>query len=275
MAEKETKGVHEGTEFCHGHDHDKLFFWIVLSVALLGLIVVAIIGVATTCDRNEHQYQNVLTVSGTHELDVSPDEAVLVVQVMTRGEKAAAVSAENKELTMKVTTALQSLSSVQSELETTGVTLQRWTEWNGKDQSYSDKGYEQITTLKITTDSIDRVGTLLDAAVAAGANSVVDVTFQLKPETEERYTSQALMAATQAAKAKAQLLADAAGAKLGDLTSLNENSYVRPYYYNTKSEMAFSDAADAAPTPVLPQKVTIQASVGMSYELKDGHEYKK
>jgi len=267
--EKEEKK--EGKESCHGHGHGKFFVWSLLTLAVLGLIAVAIVSVARDGDRQD-QYPNTLSVSGTHELDVAPDEAVLTIQVMTRGPKAADVSADNKQLVEKVTAQLQSLSSVKSEIETTGVTLQRWTEWNGKEQMSEDKGYEQITTMKITTSDIDRVGTLLDVAVSSGANSVVDVQFTLKPATQQLYKQQALTEATKVARAKAQLLADAAGTKLGEITSLNENSYVQPFYYNTKAEMAFDGAPSA--TPILPQKVTIQATVGISYELENDRCWK-
>lgn len=236
-----------------------------LLVAIVGLVIV---GFARQDSGSPWEQQRQLSVSGTHELDVAPDKATVAFQVMTRGKEAKDVSAENKALLQQVMAALEAQGVAKGDIETTGVTLQRWTEWDGKEMTSIDKGYEQFTTLKVTTTDLDKVGAILDAAIGAGANSVQDVTFGLKSETEERYKQQALQAAAKAAKEKAQLLASASGAELGDLTSVSENSYVQPYYYNTRSEMAF-DAAVAVPTPISPQKVTIQASVNLGYELED------
>ncbi len=47
-----------------------------------------------------------------------------------------------------------------------------------------DKGYEQINSIRITTTELDKVGKILDASIAAGANSVQDVQFKLKDATE-------------------------------------------------------------------------------------------
>jgi uncharacterized protein YggE len=128
-----------------------------------------------------------------------------------------------------------------------------------------DKGFEQITTLKVTIKDLAKVGSVLDAAVGAGANSVQDISFELRPETQEKVKQDALKAATAAARTKAQILATAAGAKLGDIVSLSENSYIMPYLANSKTVMT---SADAAPTPINPAQVTVSASVQLSYELK-------
>ena len=132
-----------------------------------------------------------------------------------------------------------------------------------------DRGYQQITTIKITTKKLDAVGDVLDAAVQAGANSVQDVSFSLTPESEATYKEQALASAAKVAKSKAQTLASASGATLGRITSLSENSYnVQPYYYNTRSvAMDASAGSEKAPTPISPEKVSLSVSVTIGYEL--------
>jgi uncharacterized protein len=232
-------------------------------IAIIGAFIVAGIGLK---ERGSPQDQHLLSVSGTHESEVAPDQAVLVLQVMTRDATAQAASSQNKDLLTNVMAALTAQGLTNNDIETTGVVLQRWTEWNQKDMNYTDHGFEQVTTLKVTLKDLAKVGSVLDAAVNAGANSVQDISFELRPETQEKVKQDALKAATAAARTKAQILADAAGAKLGDIVSLNENSYIMPYLANSKSLMT---AVDAPPTPINPAQVTVSASVQLSYEIKE------
>jgi hypothetical protein len=230
-------------------------------IALIGLILVA--SLKTMGPFNLSPQQELLTVSGMSQTDVAPDEAVLTLQVVSRGDTAKDVSAENRQALSDVMTALAGQELPAGAVETTGLLLDRWTEWDPKSQTMVERGYEQITTLKVTVTVMESVGTVLDAAVNAGANSVQEIVFQLRPETEQKLKEAALREATAAAKAKAKVLAEASGAKLGKIASLSETSEVRPWYYAPKAA-----AVDTAPTPINPQKVTVTASVNMAYELK-------
>jgi uncharacterized protein YggE len=232
-------------------------------IAVIGLVVVAAL---RSGGEERQQQQDLLTVSGTHVLEVAPDQAVMTLQVLTNGTVAKDVSAENRQLLTQVMVALKAQGLADSDIETTGVLLSRWTEWDPKSQAMVDKGYQQATTLKVTVTDMEKVGSILDAAVNAGANSVQDISFELKPETEQRLKQQALADATADATAKAKTLATAAHARLGKVASLSENSYIQPWIYNSKAMM--DSGAGAAPTPISPEKVTIQVSVSMAYELE-------
>jgi uncharacterized protein YggE len=243
---------------------NKLLFSL-LFVAVVGLVIVA--ALRSGGERGQQQ-QNLLTVSGTHQLEVAPDQAVMTLQVLTNGTAAKDVSTENRQLLTQVMAALKAQGLTNTDIETTGVLLSPWTEWDPKSQTMIDKGYQQTTTLKVTVTDMETVGSVLDAAVNAGANSVQDISFELKPETEQRLKEQALADATADAAAKAQTLATAAHAHLGKVASLSEDSYIQPWVYNSKTIMDATVAGAAAPTPISPEKVTLQVSVSMAYELE-------
>ena len=239
---------------------------------LLWIAVFAVAGMAVVClaaisnngapDTN----RNVLTVSGTHVIEVAPDQAVLMVGVLTNDSTAQGASSENSAILQRVIAALTAQGIAAADIETTSVYLNKNQEWDYKNQVYLDRGYQQTTMLKVTVKKLDMTGAVLDAAVAAGANQVQDISFELQSQTEERYKQQALTDATKVATTKAQVLASAAGTRLGDVTNIAENSYnYVPYMYNTKQIAA--DGA-GAPTPISPQKVTLSVSVTVSYELK-------
>jgi uncharacterized protein YggE len=238
------------------------FLGLLAFIALIGLILVA--SLKTLGPFNLSPQQELLTVSGTSQADVAPDEAILTLQVVSRGDNATSVSNENKQGLSDVMAALTGQGLPAGAVETTGLLLDRWTEWDPKSQTMVEKGYEQTTTLKVTVTDIASVGSILDAAVNAGANSVQEIVFQLRPETEQKLKETALKEATTVAKAKAQVLADASGAKLGKIASLTETSEVRPWYYTPKA----AAAETTAPTPISPEKVTVTANVNLAYELK-------
>lgn len=250
-------------------DTQSKFLWaIVLIMAALVALVAFKSSTPISVNTSPQPQQDLVTVSGTHQMDVAPDQAVMTFQVQTRGTDAKSVSSQNGQLMNAVMAALKAQGVSTDQIETTGVLLDRWTEWDQQQQKTVDKGYQQTTTIKVTLTDLTKVGPVLDAAVNAGANSVPGISFELQPATEQQYREQALKDATLAAKSKAQTLASAAGISLGKVASLNENSNIVPWIYNTKAVMAGAalDSA-AAPTPISPQKVTVSATVSMAYEI--------
>jgi uncharacterized protein YggE len=202
-------------------------------------------------------------------MQVTPDEATITFSVVTDDVSAQVASQENNDLMQAIVAALRAEGVTASDIETTDIYLTKLTEWDYTRQRSVDKGYQQTATVRVTTTKLDDVGAILDAAIGAGANNVQDVSFSLTPESQATYKEQALKAAAQVAKTKAQTLASASGASLGRITSLSENSYdYQPYYYNTRAVMLDAAAgAEKAPTPISPEKVSISVSVSIGYEL--------
>lgn len=240
-------------------------------IAVLGVVVVSSFQASqpiTVNTGDQSPDRNILTVTGTHELQVAPDQATITFSVITDDMSAKVASQENSDLMNAIVTALRAQGVAASDIETINIYLTKLTEWDYNRQRNIDKGYQQTATVKVTTKNLDGVGAILDAAIGAGANNVQDVAFSLTPTAEATYKEQALTEAAQVAKTKAQTLASASGASLGRITSLSENSYnYQPYYYNTRSVMMADAGAEKAPTPISPEKVSISVSVSIGYEL--------
>jgi hypothetical protein len=245
---------------------------VIAALAVLGLVAVALLrppAPISVTTGPQSPDRNILTVTGTHELEVAPDEAALTLEVVTRYPTAAQASDMNRDLMGKVVAAIKAQGIKDAEIETTNVYLQKVQEWDYERQRSVDKGYEQRTTIRVTVKDLTNVGSVLDTAVAAGANSVQDIEFRLTPESQTKYKEQALAEAAKTAKGKAETLARASGATLGRITSLSENSFnYQPWYANSRAVMAFDVAgAEKAPTPINPEMVTITVSVSIGYEL--------
>ena len=123
-------------------------------------------------------------------------------------------------------------------------------------------GYTAHNSLCIQTDQIDKVGEYIDAAFAAGANTLDSVNFSAKDTSEA--SKQALRLAVKAAKDKAEVLAEAAGMQLGDVEQITEQS---AYSYGN-GMFRYTEAASedkAAGTQVLTSQFEVCASVSVTY----------
>ncbi|MBX3205662.1 MAG: SIMPL domain-containing protein [Labilithrix sp.] len=122
--------------------------------------------------------------------------------------------------------------------------------------------YRVSNTVRVTVRDLDKAGRLLDAAVAAGANEVWGISFEIdKPEALE---AEAREKAAKDARVRAEAIAKTQGRTLGDVVSVSENlgGGARPMPQMMKSaEMASFD------TPVAPGEIAVSAQLEVVYRL--------
>jgi uncharacterized protein len=233
-------------------------------LAIIGLIIVS--GLAIL--KPQDQTKQTMSVSGNSELSVSPDEAVIYINVITEADTADKAQSDNKATSLKVTDALKKVGIKDSDIETSNYYLNKNQIWNQMTQKYDEKGYILTHTMKVTTTDVENVGKYIDAAVSAGANGIDRITFDLTKATEKDVRSQALTAATVAAKEKAQSIAQTAGIKMGKITSIQEsNFYYTPYEYNVGMNIAPGAAKMDSVNSISPQKVSVTSSIQLIFEI--------
>ena len=95
--------------------------------------------------------------------------------------------------------------------------------------------------MSVTIRELAKAGSILDAASNAGANNIYGPT--LTRSDQDGLQAKALRAAVDNARAKARVLADAAGVRLGSVTAITEGgSEPVPVY-----EAALAQRAPSAP----------------------------
>ena len=126
-------------------------------------------------------------------------------------------------------------------------------------------GYQADNQVNVTLHDISTVGEVIDDAVKAGANLSNGITFQLSDENQG--VNQALGDAVANARSKAETLAGAGGAQLGEVVSIQESSYgsTPPIYYGRDAAMGGA-VADTA-TPIQPPTLETQVSVTVTWAL--------
>ena len=206
-----------------------------------------------------------MTVQGMGVVTVNADYATISLGVReVSGDVMSAQGLVNDEIA-SVIEALKSVGAGEGDLSTTGIGI--YPNW-----SYDDNGEESIcgytayNNVNVPLTDMDKVGAYIDAAFAAGANSLDYVEFSAKDTSEA--ADQALVLAVESAKQKAQTLADAAGVKLGGIVEITDTANVS-YDYGNGDAFAMREAADkGAGTEVLPSRQQVNATVYITFAIE-------
>ncbi len=172
--------------------------------------------------------------------------------VETRAATAKAAVAANADAMRKIINALRQARG--RELATQWVSVYPVTNDTG-----AVDGYAASNSVSATSD-VDDAPELIDAAAEAGANQISGP--GLSSSNAEALYRQALGKAVAEARARAEVLAKAAGRSLGEITDIVEGTSAMPYYAERMQ------AADAASTPIVPGEQETSASISVTFTLR-------
>ncbi|MEO5816606.1 MAG: SIMPL domain-containing protein [Gemmatimonadaceae bacterium] len=206
----------------------------------------------------------VLSTSGQGEAKVTPDRASVLVNVQTRGATAAVAANDNAQKTKAVLDALTKLGLSRDQLATEGYTVYPEMQYGKDGQSPKVVAYVVTNTVRAETKRPEQAGSIVDAAIGAGANMINSLSFYASSIDEAR--RQAIGGAVASARADAEAMARAAGGTLGALIELSTGGPTippRPMY-----DMAVRKSAMAEATPVNPgqQTVTVYVTARWRFE---------
>ncbi len=224
---------------------------------LLPLILVSTMGLASAslADMTGN-----LTVTGISTIAEVPDMATIALGVTTNGATAAAAMSANSEALAAVMKRLKAAGIDDRDIQTSNLTLNPDFVPNSAGTANEIQGYTANNMLTIRVRALDKTGAVLDAAIADGANTLNSLTFGLQtPRPEE---DKARKAAVADAIARAKLLAEAAGSKLGQILSIQETSAPEP---GPGPMYRMADAATAV--PVAGGEVEVSAAVTIVFAL--------
>lgn len=122
-------------------------------------------------------------------------------------------------------------------------------------------GYQVSNTVSAKVRTLDRIGTVLDSAVAAGGDlvRVQGIAFTVDDPQQKQATLQAREAAVRDALEKARQMAASAGITLGRLVYLTESGGIVPI--SEEVFRATAAPAPAPPTPISPGELTVTVTV--------------
>ncbi len=203
-----------------------------------------------------------ITVNGEGSVTVSPDVAYITLGVVTQASTSAAAAQENARMMSAVKAAMKAQGIADKDLRTTMYAI---------DPVYSQPstggativGYRVRNVLRVTVHTVSAAAQVLDAGTKAGANTNVSVSFGIGNPTPAQL--QALGAAMEQAREKADALAKAADVQITGVVSIDEQSFSVPL---PVTAMRAAAVASAPATPVEPGTQQVTARVVVVYAYK-------
>lgn len=236
-----------------------------LSAAVAGTALALCLGLSACSSGStvvNTENAKVITVSANSEIKAVPDLASISVTITTEGKTAAAAQKANGAPTKAVIAKLKELGVPDKEIQTSYTDLSSvWTE-DGEDESY-----EMRTSLTVGGLAVDKVHTIMDACVDAGATEVSGPEYYLSTYTETY--REALTTAIEQSRPKAEAIAKASGVKLGKVVGVTEGYEDTSYGYVTSEYMDEERAEDldGGVAPLEPGEISIRAEITVSYAI--------
>ncbi len=203
-----------------------------------------------------------LSVSAQAEASRVPDVATLSTGVVTRAADANAAMRANAEQMDKVMAAIRDAGIAEKDTQTTGINL-------NPDYRYEENkapvitGYQASNTVSIKVRDLSRLGKVLDALVASGANQINGPSFEI--DEPEAVYDEARQAALKKAQARAQMYAKTLGMQVRRIVSISEGGGFRPPV--PMPMMAMARGRAEADTAVSPGETVLSANLDVVFEL--------
>lgn len=226
---------------------------------------VATLGAATVLSAQSimNRQPPQISVTAQGSIDVTPDRARLTLGVESEAKTAQEAAQANAAAQTRVIDALRRLGIPAASIRTTGYNVAPKQEYLPEQRRWRVDGYEVTNLVVVTLEPVSKAGEVIDAALAAGANRVAGLSFEVKDPTAAR--EQAIEAAVKRARREATLAATAAGGELAGLLELTVNSYEAPP--RPMMEMV-AMRADASSTPIAEGTQSVTASVTTIWEFR-------
>ncbi|MEQ1757247.1 MAG: SIMPL domain-containing protein [Vicinamibacterales bacterium] len=236
---------------------------------LLCILVATTVSIGSTASAFAGQAQAAgepaqsIRVSGQATVEAQPDQADIDVGVVTRADTSQRAAADNARRLDAVLDQLRRTFGAAVTLRSVAYSVRP--EY-GRDTDGSDPkvtGYTATNVVRVTLSDLTKVGAVLDAATAAGANQVESIRFSLKQEDELR--ARALREAAISARSRADALASALGVRVVRVIFASEDGVAPTRRFAEVA--AFAQRGAAASTPIETGPIEVSATVTLTVEV--------
>ncbi|MEK6875463.1 MAG: SIMPL domain-containing protein [Nanoarchaeota archaeon] len=241
-----------------------------VQITLIIVAGIVILGLLIFSGFSNISPSNTVTGNGQANIKAVPDLVGVYFNVQTTGSTSEIATDKNSEIVDNLITELVKQGFERKDIQTTNFNVYPEYNWNSGLQTI--KGYKATHSIKVqmSTSDASEIGEVIDAGVDAGAG-ISYINFELSQEKQNEYKAQALKAAAEDAKIKAQSIAEGLGKRLGSLVSTSDSDFnYSPWrLYEAQGGVAM-DAAEAkqATTNIQPGNQDIYASVTATYKLR-------
>jgi uncharacterized protein YggE len=210
-----------------------------LTVVMAVMVLLAVFLVIQTWHVwNTAATANTVSFSADGTVSIAPDIAAISASIVTQAADSKTAQDENSKKTQTVSDFLKKQGVEDKDIKTSSYNIYPQYRYSTTGQS-SISGYQVTQSYEIKVRDLDKVSTILDGLVAAGANQVNNLGLQV--DNPDAAQAEARQKAIDAVKKKADQLQDQVGIKLGRIVNFSENSNGYPipmYAYDAKAQSA-------------------------------------
>lgn len=191
---------------------------IVAVIAVLVAVTAGLAGLGST-PAYAQSPAGTITVVGEGKVRIKPDVAQVTIGVEVFKPTVKEASAENSKIMNDVLATLKKLGLGDADIQTSSISV-----WLDRpylpDGTQGEPVYHVSNTVNATVRNPDKLGDVLDATMAAGANNIYGVTFSLSDTTAVE--TEARKKAIENARLKAEEIAQLTNLALGEVISVSE-----------------------------------------------------
>ncbi len=227
----------------------------------LALALVALAGCGEASNTPAGAAANTVTASGAGTTQAVPDTAEMSFGVTTMSSNAKSALDEASKSAEQIASAVKKQGIAGEDIQTQDVSV--YPQTVDQDGKQVISGYQASLSVQVKVRDISKLGEVISAANAAGANDISGPTFTIDDPAPAR--AKAIDEAVADARKSAEAMATAAGKSVGEVLSMSSSDVglVAGPMYGT------SDMAGAArEVPIEPGQLDITASVVVVFELK-------
>jgi uncharacterized protein YggE len=236
-------------------------------IVILAALLLFTLSVPALVEESE----KVIRVGGNATVSLAADTATVQIGVETRNESVKEAQRENANLMGAVLEAIKEVGIEEKDIVTSQFNVFSNYEYEPSvlGQETRKQYYQVQNTVSVTVHDLSMIGSVLDAAMDAGANTTYGISFS-STQANEAY-QKALTRAVEDAMQKAQVLAKAAGVELGDLLNINATqntaAFSRETYGMTNFYAYEAKSADMG-TSISTGDVNVSAEVTLEYSFR-------
>jgi len=172
------------------------------------------------------EQERLVAVTGSGEVMVKPDRARLSLAAESLNADVKVAEASVNSVVRAYLVAARTLGTKDEQISTAGVSLSPEYVWDEKARRQELVGYRARREINVVIADLDKLGDYILRATEVGVTHVSSP--QLESSRSASLTELAMVNAAIDARAKAKLLADTLGMKLGAVRSLRVNDYAPP-----------------------------------------------
>ncbi|HLJ89886.1 MAG TPA: SIMPL domain-containing protein [Candidatus Angelobacter sp.] len=182
----------------------------------VALLVLTLTAAAQNHDEDRQSPKTVRT-TGTGEVKVVPDRAVVELGVEKEGPTAGAAKRAEDAVARKLLGSLYANGVDEKDIQTTYLSLQPEVRYEKKVRvNY----FSAQQTMSVTVRDLSKLDQILESLIGAGGNQINSITYQTSEP--RKYRDQARELAVKAAREKAEALAKALGQEIGKARLIDE-----------------------------------------------------